>query len=100
MTTIKTTLNRNERFKKQLRLGENAVSSKKQMTELAAQERMIFAKTLARCMIITVLAIILLPLLSTLGLVDTTQPLIFFPVLSALLIVIWFCIKAILKMLD
>ena len=93
---MRSPLSHDERFKNQSNHEKERISGEDWITDFIAKERMVFAKTLACCVIFIVLAIIALTLMSAFGLI-AIQPLMLF---STLLLALLFCSVAIIKMLK
>ena len=93
---MRSPLSHDERFKNQSNHEKERISGEDWITEFKAKERMVFAKTLASCVVFIVLAIIALTLMSAFGLV-AIQPLMLF---SILLLALLLCSAAIIKMLK
>ena len=93
---MRSPLSHDERFKNQSNHEKERISGEDWITEFKAKERMVFAKTLAICVVFIVLAIIALTLMSAFGLV-AIQPLMLF---SILLLALLLCSVGIIKMLK
>ena len=93
---MRSPLSHDERFKKQSLQEKERIGDEEWIMEFKAKERMVFAKTLACCIVFIVLAIIALTLMSAFGLI-AIQPLMLF---STLLLALLFCSMAIIKMLN